>query len=80
MQETETLSGYNLYTDLIEINLELNEEVNVTVNNSLKSITNIDKKTEDIEITSKAEEAIYNEENTVNVKNINNKKLPVTGY
>ena len=80
LQETETLSGYNLYTDLIEINLELNEEVNVTVNNSLKSITNIDKKTEDIEITSKAEEAIYNEENTVNVKNINNKKLPVTGY
>ncbi len=80
LQETETLSGYNLYTDLIEINLELNEEVNVTVNNSLKSITNIDKQTENIEITSKAEETVYNEENTLNVKNVNNKKLPVTGY
>lgn len=80
LQETETLSGYNLYTDLIEINLELNEEVNVTVNNSLKSVTNIDKQTEDIKITSKVEETVYNEENTLNVKNVNNKKLPVTGY
>lgn len=80
LQETETLNGYNLYTDFIEINLELNKEITVTVKNSLKSITNIDKKTEDIEITSKAEEVVYNEESTLNSKNISTKKLPVTGY
>lgn len=80
LQETETLNGYNLYTDLIEVNLKLNEEINVTVNNSLTSVTNIDNPIENIEITSKAEEVVYTEENVSTVKNITNKKLPVTGY
>ncbi len=72
LQETETLENYNLYTDLIEIKLDLNEEFQATVNNTLKTVTEIDKNFEKVEVKPTFEETIYNAKTTV-------KKLPVTG-
>ena len=81
LKETNTLENYNLYTDLIEINLDLNEEFTVTVNNSLKEITEIDKEFESLEITPKYENTIYNVNTIKAESNVNIiKKLPVTGY
>jgi hypothetical protein len=57
LKETETLEGYNLYTDLIEINLDLNEEVQVTINNTRKTVTEINKNYEVIEVVSNKEES-----------------------
>lgn len=69
IQEMETLSGYNLYTDLIEINLELNEEIKVTVNNIPIKNTLVDKGEENIEVSSKFEKSEYNESTVSTVKN-----------
>ena len=81
ISEVETLEGYNLYTDLIEVNLDFNEEFQVIVNNSLKEKTEIDKKYENVEVTSKYTETAYNVENNNTLKKDNTiKKLPVTGY
>ncbi len=91
ISEIETLEGYNLYTDLIEVNLDFNEEFEVIVNNSLKDKTEINKKFENIEVSSKSTENVYNEENNntkINKDNIENsttiknsiKRLPVTGF
>lgn len=75
ISETETLDGYNLYTDLIEINLDFNEEFEVVVNNSLKNKIEIDKKFENVEVSSKSTENVYNVENNntkINKDNIEN--------
>jgi hypothetical protein len=64
IKEIETVEGYNLYNDLIEVNLKLNEELNIIVNNTLKTVTEIEKQTETVQVTS----------------NYDVKKLPVTGY
>lgn len=81
ISEVETLDGYNLYTDLIEVNLDFNEEFEIVVNNSLKDTTEITKKFENVEVSSKSTETVYNVENQSTLKNENNiKKLPVTGF
>lgn len=81
ISEVETLDGYNLYTDLIEVNLDFNEEFEIIVNNSLKDTTEITKKFENVEVSSKSTETVYNVENQSTLKNENNiKKLPVTGF
>lgn len=93
ISETETLKGYNLYIDLIEVNLDYNEEFEVVVNNSMIEKTEVNKLNENVEVSSKSTENVYNVENVStitkenNVENktiINNtknvKKLPVTGY
>lgn len=73
LQETETLENYNLYTDLVEINLDFNEEFQITIDNTKKEITEVDKSFELIKVIPTYEESIYNTETIV-------KKLPVTGY
>lgn len=91
ISEIETLDGYNLYTDLIEINLDFNEEFEVVVNNTIKDKTEINKQFENVEVTSKSTETVYNVENKsseINKENIENKttlknnikKLPITGF
>lgn len=81
LQEKETLEDYNIYTDLIEINLDLNEEFKVTVNNTKREITQINKDFELIEVNPTYEETVINENtiSTIYNKKIE-KKLPKTGY
>ena len=43
LKETKTIDGYELYTELIEIKVELNEEVVVTVNNKKEEKPTIEK-------------------------------------
>ena len=38
LQEVQTLDGFDLYTDLIEINIKFNEDVKITVNNTRKEV------------------------------------------
>lgn len=76
ISEVETLEGYNLYSDLIEVNLDFNEEFEIVVNNSLKDKTEINKKFENVEVSSKSTENVYNVENNttkINKDNIENK-------
>lgn len=81
VSEIETLEGYNLYTDLIEINLDLNEEFEVVVNNTVKEVTEVDKIFENVEVIPNYTETVYNVDKTTTVISQNNiKKLPVTGY
>lgn len=81
IQEIETLDGYNLYQDFIEVNIKLNEEVQVIVNNTIKSTSKITDVNDVIEITPQYTETLYNVDNNItklNTKEV--KKLPVTGY
>ena len=55
-KETKTLDGYNLYTDYIELGLDLNEEIQVIVNNTKRTVEEINKNYEVIEIVSDKEE------------------------
>lgn len=87
LQETETLEGYNLYTDLIEIQLDLNEEFKVTVDNTTKEVVEIEKQFENVEVKPTYTETVYEvkHENTIEKVNYETKveyqkKLPVTGY
>lgn len=81
IQEIESLDGYNLYTDLIEVNVTLNEEVEVVVNNTVKTTNEVTKETETIEVVENKTENVYKNENTqTQVVNNKIKKLPVTGY
>ena len=81
LKETETLENYNLYTDLIEIELDLNEEFKVTVDNTIKEVKEVNKKFESVEVIPQYTETVYNTEHVIEVQNITyNKKLPVTGY
>ena len=63
LQEVETQEGYVLYTDLIEIGLDYNEEFEVVVNNKKKEVTEIVKDFENIEVTAGRKETII-EDNT----------------
>lgn len=73
ISEIETLENYNLYSDLIEVELDFNEEFEIIVNNSVKEKTEINKQFENVEVNSKSTETVYNVENSI-------KKLPVTGF
>lgn len=53
IKETRTISGYEIYEDLIEVDISLNEEMSVTVNNHEEEIPEIEKTTDNKEITSK---------------------------
>ena len=72
LKETETLENYNLYTDLAEIKLDLNEEYEFTLNNVAKEEKEYEKTFEVVEVVPSYEVETYQ------VKNI--KKLPVTGF
>ena len=88
IQETETLAGFNLFTDLIEIDLELNEECAVTVNNTKKEVKEVEKEFEKVEIVPKYTQTVQNVKNVSEVINQTQNevktetpvKLPVTGY
>lgn len=78
ISEIETLEGYSLYTDLIEIELELNDEFEIVVNNSKEEKTQIDKNFESIEVSSTSTENVYNVENNttkINKDNVENKTI-----
>ena len=51
IKETRTVSGYEIYEDLIEANISLNEEMTVTVNNHEEEIPEIEKITDNQEIS-----------------------------
>ena len=67
IEEVETLEGYVLYTDLIEVNLDFNEEFEVIVNNKIKEITEVVKDFESIEVTGNKTETIIREEVEENI-------------
>ena len=75
IQENQTLEGYNLYKDLIEIDIKFNEEVEIVINNTLKTVETIENNKDIIEIVPQYEEKMYNDKITKEIK-----KLPVTGY
>ena len=70
--ETETLAGFNLYTDLIEVDIDLNEECAVTINNSLKEVKELDKEFEKVEVVPSYTETVQNVEKVAEIKKINN--------
>lgn len=81
LQEIETLENYNLYTDLIEIVLDLNEEFQIVVNNTTREVTEVDKEFEVVEVIPNYTETLYNVEKEITVIKENTvKRLPVTGY
>ena len=61
LEEVETLDGYVLYTDLIEIGLDYNEEFEVVVNNRIKEVTEVVKEYESVEVIPSKEETIITE-------------------
>lgn len=61
LEEVETLDGYVLYTDLIEIGLDYNEEFEVVVNNRIKEVTEVVKDYEQVEVIPSKEETIITE-------------------
>ena len=63
LKETKTVDGYEVYEQLVKIDLKLNQEVTVTVNNRKEDVPEIETKDQ----TSKE------------VKSMTVKKLPVTG-
>ncbi len=78
IQEVETLEGYNLYEDLIPVDIKLNEEIEIVVNNALKTSSEITSEVNTIEVLQKETEIEIEKE--TETKNIVTKKLPVTGY
>ena len=83
LKEVKTLEGYNLYSDYIELNLDLNEEIQVIVNNTKKTIEEINKNYEIIEIVSDKEETIINEkteDTEINKKEIEEKNYEENNY
>lgn len=91
LKEIKALDGYNLISDEIEIKLDYNEEVNVTVNNTKTKKELFEKQYENIEMVSNKEEkkvetnventSIENDYKYVKAKsNVTNKVLPKTGY
>ena len=83
LKEVKTLEGYNLYSDYIELNLDLNEEIQVIVNNTKKNIEEINKNYEIIEIVSDKEETIINEkteDTEINKKEIEEKNYEENNY
>lgn len=72
LKETETLEGYNLYTDLIEVKIGLNEEMQIVVNNTLAKEKEINKSFETVKVTEKNEENVFNNQNNLTEENISN--------
>lgn len=68
LKETKTLDGYELYNQLIMVDLNLNQEVTVTVNNRKEDVPEIETK-----------EQSSKEVKSLEVKSSEVKKLPVTG-
>lgn len=66
LREVRTLNGYISYDEYIQIDIKLNEQINILINNSKKK---------DIEIT----EEKTNIEVSKEIKDVIEKKLPVTG-
>lgn len=50
LQETETLENYNLNNDLLEINLELDQEFELIVTNTLKNVNEVNKSFDTIDV------------------------------
>ena len=72
IKETKALDGYVAYDELIEVQIELNEKLTVTVNNSKETRIEIENTEKEIEVTQNKEVEII--ENTKEIKT-----LPVTG-
>ena len=53
IKETRTISGYEIYEDLIEVDISLNEEMTVTVNNHEEEKPEIEKTTDNKEVSNK---------------------------
>lgn len=53
IKETRTISGYEIYEDLIEVDISLNEEMTVTVNNNKEEKPEIEKTTDSKEVSNK---------------------------
>ena len=53
IKETRTISGYEIYEDLIEVDISLNEEMTVTVNNNEEEKPEIEKTTDNKEVSNK---------------------------
>ena len=51
IKETRTISGYELYENLIEVNVDLNEEISVTVNNNKEEEPKVEKTTDKKEVS-----------------------------
>ena len=69
LTEIKTLDGYELFTDIIEVNLEFGKNIEIIVNNEKKEV---------IESKQTIAEDIIVEK--VDKKIIEKKTLPVTGY
>ena len=81
LQEVETLAGFVLNPELTKIELGLNDEIEVTVNNTLKEVPIVEKEVKSVEISPKqAPEIVQTEVVTPAVTTGVQKKLPVTGY
>lgn len=70
LKETKAIDGYINYDELIEINIELNETINITVNNSKEKKIEISNKETEIEVSK--EKLEIEQEKII-------KKLPITG-
>ncbi len=51
IKEVKTVSGYEIYTDLIEVDIALNEEITVTVNNNKEETPKIEKTVDKKEVS-----------------------------
>lgn len=82
LKEIKTLPGYILYDEYIEIDINLNEQINVTVNNTKEKTTEIFKQVTNIEVGN-TEENIKEiiDQTTINIaeNETNIQKLPKTG-
>ena len=63
LKETKTVDGYEVYEQLVKIDLKLNQEVTVTINNRKEDVPKIETK----------------EQTSKEVRNVEIKKLPLTG-
>ncbi len=81
LKEIETLEKYNLYTDLIEVNINFNEDLKIVVNNELKEVLEIKSKDDSPKTNETTNKIVDQKTETIELNEINNiKRLPVTGY
>ncbi len=81
LKEVQTLDNYNLYTDLIEVNISFNEDLKIVVNNTLKEVLEMSNKKEETKQVEPETKIVDQKTETLVSKEINNKeKLPITGY
>lgn len=81
LKETSTVNGFNIYDELIPIELELNKKVTININNSKEKINEEEEKKEEI-VNIKAESnELKEEEEEIKEEKIDiTVKLPKTGY